>query len=245
MADDGWLCTSLTALGVLGAAEVPFDKALILVPEVAIWAVEEAEGGAITWLVNEGSPVHAASHAFAGYLDQEQFDCGKGPSPRALAERRVVTGRVVSEDRWSNRASGGGDRVKAHRAVLAAPLALDDKPLGVLSLYSAPSRAFSDSVVAGASMFAQHAGHWLRTTQSHDELRSRVTELDEALAARRVLDRAKAFLMAGRECACDEALEYLRKVSQRTNVSLFELATRLVNSFDSRARQSQPPQARD
>ncbi|MBB4686895.1 anti-sigma factor antagonist [Amycolatopsis jiangsuensis] len=60
-------------------------------------------------------------------------------------------------------------------------------------------------------------------------LRAENLQLREALETRTVLEQAKGIVMAREEVSSDEAFEMLRRLSQRTNVKVYDLSAQLIN----------------
>jgi AmiR/NasT family two-component response regulator len=55
-----------------------------------------------------------------------------------------------------------------------------------------------------------------------------VSELNEAIVSRAVIEQAKGVLMTTQQCHDDQAFEILRRASQRTNTKVHDLAAELV-----------------
>ena len=61
-----------------------------------------------------------------------------------------------------------------------------------------------------------------------DEVRAEVEQLKEAMVSRATIEQAKGILVGAEHCTPDEAFEVLRRASQRENVKLRTIATRIV-----------------
>ncbi|MCU1370241.1 MAG: hypothetical protein JWO77_1435 [Ilumatobacteraceae bacterium] len=66
----------------------------------------------------------------------------------------------------------------------------------------------------------------------------RTRQLVEAVEHRDAIGMAKGLLMAHTGATPDEAFEMLRRASQRENLKLSEVATRIVSKHESRAEQT-------
>jgi AmiR/NasT family two-component response regulator len=73
----------------------------------------------------------------------------------------------------------------------------------------------------------------LRTRLSDAE--SQVEQLREAVESRDIIATAKGLLMAQERLSSDDAFEVLRRASQRENIRVREIATRMVQAHDARA----------
>jgi hypothetical protein len=60
------------------------------------------------------------------------------------------------------------------------------------------------------------------------ELRSLVESLRNQLASQPVIEQAKGIIMANSHCDQDQAFDFLRRASQRTNVKLRDVAHQVV-----------------
>jgi AmiR/NasT family two-component response regulator len=61
-------------------------------------------------------------------------------------------------------------------------------------------------------------------------LKELVGHLERALETRPIIEQAKGILIAQQGCSADEAFDILRRVSQRENRKLRDVATDLVQS---------------
>jgi AmiR/NasT family two-component response regulator len=62
----------------------------------------------------------------------------------------------------------------------------------------------------------------------HDRTVALVSQLNEALTSRSVIDQARGVLIARAGCSADEAIEALKQRSQRENRKLREIAAEIV-----------------
>jgi AmiR/NasT family two-component response regulator len=77
---------------------------------------------------------------------------------------------------------------------------------------------------------------------AHDALRAelsdaqrQVDQLREAVESRDIIATAKGLLMAQERLSSTDAFEVLRRASQRENIRVREIATRMVQAHDARA----------
>lgn len=221
--DHDWLATSLTALKALTTRSISFDKALNLVAMLATWAVDQAEGAAINWLIRDSEvDKGAATHKFAWHLDQQQFATGKGPSAQALREQQIAHGHITYD---LNRSINIRSARQPKHAVISVPVFVGIRIRGVLRFYASPDRDLDDSALAVAALFTEHAGQTLPTVLP-DEFET--TQTAKTLESRVVMEHAKGILMATQGYRPDEAAAQLEATARRWDISLLQVATRLV-----------------
>ena len=104
-------------------------------------------------------------------------------------------------------------RTAAARAIRAASLALQDE---------APDLRLSvQQIDALLADFCHDEAEF-------DVVRAEVEQLKQAMLSRAVIEQAKGILVGAEHCTPDDAFEVLRRASQRENVKLRTIATRIV-----------------
>jgi GAF domain-containing protein len=123
---------------------------------------------------------------------------------------------------------------------LSLPLQVRERTIGALNLYGEPPKAFDEHAEQLASRFARQAAATLANAEIHDRTVSLVSQLNEAMTSRSVIDMARGILMATTGCNADEAFELLRAQSQHENIKVRDIAAQIVrntvNSRDDDAR---------
>ncbi len=156
-------------------------------------------------------------------LDQLQYGLGEGPCIDSVRDANpVVAARIQRDDRWGRYVPAAAEL--GLRSQVATPLLWrDDKPLGVLNMYSTTHAdvAFSAPVVAevmAAQIVSALAG-----------LRE-IEHLHRELADRAVLGQAIGLVMAWLQRDADHALDYVRSVATQQKRTLAEVADELVRT---------------
>ena len=156
-------------------------------------------------------------------LDQLQYGLGEGPCIDSVRDANpVVAARIQRDERWERYVPAASDL--GLRSQVATPLLWhDDKPLGVLNMYSTTHAdvGFSAPVVAevmAAQIVSALAG-----------LRE-VEHLHRELADRAVLGQAIGLVMAWLQVDADHASDYLRIVAKQQARPLAEVAHELVRT---------------
>jgi GAF domain-containing protein len=83
---------------------------------------------------------------------------------------------------------------------LSLPLQVRERTIGALNLYGEPPKAFDEHAEQLASRFARQAAATLANAEIHDRTVSLVSQLNEAMTSRSVIDMARGILMATTGC---------------------------------------------
>ena len=155
-------------------------------------------------------------------LDQLQQKLGAGPCIEAAREQVVVVIDDISTDaRWPEFASVAGQ--EGVHSMLCAPLWVDRRRLGTLSLYGDTIRAFGHGERRLAALYATLAALALADGR-------RVANLALALDSRDLIGQAKGILIERLKISSDAAFDLLSATSQTTNQKLVAVAERLVRT---------------
>ncbi|MET9315443.1 GAF and ANTAR domain-containing protein [Kribbella sp. NPDC003505] len=155
-------------------------------------------------------------------LYQLQIETGTGPMVEALTENTVVhVPDVTGEHRWPTWASAA--RAEGIGSVLHVPMRDRERTIGVLSLFSTKSQAFSDDDEAIAGLLARHVALAVSEAQ-HD------MDLHIALDARAAVGQAMGILMERFDVDEARAFAILRRCSQDHNTRLRDVAEQLIRT---------------
>jgi GAF domain-containing protein len=225
--DPDGLENAVRILSRLLLAEETLEATLGRVASLACRTLPDCELASVT-MIRDGRPSTAVQTApDVSTLDTAQYAAGSGPCLEAYQTRQVVRADLSqTDDRWPafNRAAATVDVV----SVLAVPLIVTDTPVGAVNLYSKTSRGFSEADEETALLFSEQAAVACANSEVYWRTYSLTEHLREALESRDAIGQAKGILMAQRKCTSDEAFEALRKVSQRRNVKLREIADHVI-----------------
>lgn len=166
--------------------------------------------------------IGTVTDALVTRLYQLQIETGTGPMLEALTENTVVhVPDVTGERRWP--AWGSSAETAGIGSVLHVPMRDRECPIGVLSLFSTKSHAFSDDDEAIAVLLARHVALAVSEAQ-HD------VDLHIALDARAVVGQAMGILMERFDVDEARAFAILRRYSQDNNTRLRGVAERLIRT---------------
>jgi GAF domain-containing protein len=171
--------------------------------------------------------ISASSDDLAGRLNHLQYEVDDGPSlTAARGNVTVVVEDVANDLRWplfSRRASAEGAG-----ATLAVPLSVQGSAIGALSLYADGPRVFDEGDQTRARQFAEQAAVAVALALRLAEREEHCRNLEAALASRTTIDQALGILMGQRRVNAFEAFDVLRRMSQRSNVKLRDVAAALI-----------------
>lgn len=190
-----------------------------------------AGGTAELW--RDGRVLTAASHSELITLLDRERSLAEGPSREALATGRpVVLPDLLAEDRWP-RYTATAVRYGL-RSVVVLPIGAAGGAL-LLGLYGVRPAAFAARVPEPlATLLAEQVTVALSNIWDYDGVLTDQAQMQEALAGRSVIDQAKGIIMQASGCTAEEAFEELRRISQRHQVKVADLARLLVDEHHGR-----------
>jgi GAF domain-containing protein len=169
----------------------------------------------------------ASSDDLARRIDEIQYDVDDGPALTAMREGVVVVVEDIATDgRWPAYSRRG--RAEGAGASLTVPLRVQGASIGALNLYAEQPRVFDEDDHARARRFAEHAAGAVALAIRLAEREEHSRNLEAALTSRTTIDQALGILMGQRRIPASEAFEVLRRLSQRTNVKLRDVAAALI-----------------
>lgn len=193
-------------------------------------AITGCADASITMQRPKGPTTAAATSARAQRVDEWEYETGLGPCVDALRDGKEHYVATRSDAAAYEGFAELLDDV-GYASVFGVPLVVGGDVLGALNAYAEVEAAFDDERSATlAREVAAQAALTLHNLRVYDASRTLARQLEEALVSRAVIERAKGFLMAQRECSADEAFEMLRSASQRENVKLRDVAQRIVGA---------------
>lgn len=170
-----------------------------------------------------------ASSAEVRDIDATQYETGQGPCVAVLRDGvRQNVALAAERHRWPQFCAVA--EARGIRWMLSTPLALRDRTLGALNLYSRADRGYGSAEVAAAQTFADHASVVLANAMAYTTSEMANRQLQEALATRTGIGQAQGLIMASRACTAQEAFNVLRDLSQRSHRKLRDVAQAVVDN---------------
>jgi GAF domain-containing protein len=228
MIDHTRLHEELTRFARLLVQEYSVSDALHDLVEVATGVLDVV--GAGVSLARDGRLRFAtASPGGVAALEHLQERTQTGPSVEAFEAEQVVTvGDLCTEHhRWPSLAASA-QQADVH-AMAGVPMVLNGTKLGVLNLYDARPRSWTDEEREVAGLLAAVATGYVANAARLHEARHTAEQLQEALDSRVIIEQAKGVLAAERNVSVDEAFRILRHHARNRNGSLREVAHAVVH----------------
>jgi len=166
------------------------------------------------------------------YRSKPNLKVGQSISGRALKERRPIAVLDVTKDpdyMYPDLA-----RKEGLCSLLSVPMLVKDKPIGVINSYTAQEHSFTTEERKVLQAVASQAAIAIENTS----LMEKSFEMQEALAVRKTVERAKGLLMRTKQISEEEAFRLMQRQSMDTRRSMREIADAilLAGDLDKRAR---------
>jgi GAF domain-containing protein len=221
------MVTELGQLSSLLLSMESVDKVVWAAGQLAVQAIDEVTACGVS-VLRDGSLIslmpELAEHS---QLEDLQYTDSAGPIIDVLeAGRSLVVSDMQAESRWTTYPAKALDAGVQATAVL--PLRSGDEVLGALTLYARKTWDF-ESAMPMAELIAELATTALCCMTEIAKKTSLSDQLKQALESRAVIDQAKGMIMMQQQCSGDEAFGVLRRISQRRNTKLREVAQEIVN----------------
>jgi transcriptional regulator with GAF, ATPase, and Fis domain len=173
------------------------------------------------------------SDAVAAELDDIQFATGIGPAPEAMnSDHPVHVADLAAIRRWpvlaATAAELGVSSALCYGLFVHRPAQWS--ALGTFTLYGAAPDAFSDDDDEFGSILASYVAVAVAVAQRHDEVDRREAALHRGLTSRDIIGQAKGILMERQRLSAGDAFDLLRRVSQRLNRRLTDVAQQLAET---------------
>ena len=164
----------------------------------------------------------AAKCSSEEYWQRPNLKIGNSLISRVVKEKHPLVVRDVTKEteyRYPELAKKQGVR-----SLLSVPMIVKEHVTGVINVYSAEERNFSEEDVRVLSTVADQAALAIENTK----LMTEAQESQEALQTRKLVDRAKSILQRQANLSEDESYRRLQQQSMRTRRSMREIAEAVI-----------------
>ncbi|GAA3227053.1 GAF and ANTAR domain-containing protein [Oerskovia jenensis] len=216
--------SSVAAAARALAEEPSLQETLDRTVELAVAMVDGCDAAGISLVTRKGTiETPAASHELARRGDELQYELNEGPCLDAIRETDLVrTNDLGAEPRWQRWADRVHDELGV-RSMLCVQLFTSETSHGALNLYSRSEGAFPATTLSIVSTFAAVAAAALTAARTEEQLTS-------AVQTRTVIGQAQGILMERYQLSAQRAFSVLSRVSQDSNVKLYDLARQIVET---------------
>lgn len=173
----------------------------------------------IRLLDGEGELRIAATQSLSEqYRRKPSLKVGQSISGRAVQERRpIIVADVTKEQDYLFPEIA---RKESLCSLLSVPMMIRDKAVGVINSYTSVPHAFTAEEVKVLQAIANQAAIAIE----HATLQEKSFEMQEALAVRKLVERAKGYLMRSKKLTEEEAFRLMQRQSMDMRKSLREIA---------------------
>jgi signal transduction protein with GAF and PtsI domain len=170
------------------------------------------------------------------YRRKPSLRLGQSISGRAVQERRPIVVADVTKERdymYPDMA-----RKEGLCSLLSVPMMIRDKAVGVVNSYTSVPHAFTAEEVKVLQTIANQAAIAIE----HATLQEKSFEMQEALAVRKLVERAKGYLMRAKKLSEEDAFRLMQRQSMDLRKSLREIAEAilLAGEIEMRADEKKP-----
>jgi hypothetical protein len=211
------------------AAEARLNRLLNLILETAVEAIQFDAATITTRHSGEGVATIASTDPRMVALDDAQYESGEGPCISVLDEPGPIFIHDASDDdgRWEH-----FSRTAAYLGVhstLSLHVPLDPGEVAAsLNLYARRQLVEAEDRTRMAQTYAVQLAATIQSVDAYKSTARLARDMAEAMRSRAVIEQAKGMLMADERISADEAFGKLRELSQRANLKLRDVATRIV-----------------
>jgi len=156
------------------------------------------------------------------YRRKPNLKIGQSISGRALQERRpIIVADVTKEREYMYPEIAKKEGLSS---LLSVPMMIRDKAVGVINCYTSVPHAFTHEEVKVMQAIANQAAIAIE----HTTLLDKSFEMQEALAVRKLVERAKGYLMRSKKLSEEEAFRLIQRQSMDLRKSMREIAEAIL-----------------
>jgi transcriptional regulator with GAF, ATPase, and Fis domain len=210
-----------------GRPDTDSDTVIAELAEHAAVEIPGAEYAGVTVTRNaKHIDTPAATHKWPILLDEIQQRHREGPCLTAAWEETIIhVADLETDDRFPLYRRDALERTPI-RSVMAFQMFIAGETMGALNVYAEEPHVFGQESRAIGLIFAAHSSVVWNSARRDEQFK-------RALASRDTIGQAKGMIMERYGVDAVQAFEVLRKLSQDSNVPLFQVATELVTKAQS------------
>jgi GAF domain-containing protein len=239
-AEDDDLAESMAALSRLASGRWDLVGLLTEVALFAVRAIPGAEGAGLTLLEPDRADTIVKSEPFVKEIDDIQYGLGEGPCISAAKTGQTMRSGSLGDDRRWPRFGPRADQLGVH-SVLSLPLIAGDVVVGAMNVYAHALDSFDERSEELGKLFAVPAAIAVQNAQILAQTRRLAVSLQAALTSQAVIDQAIGIMRSRSGISADEALDRLRRHSEREHTKVNAIAAGIVQEAIRRARARRRP----
>ena len=168
--------------------------------------------------------IEATQSLSEAYRRKPALKIGKSLSGRAVKEQQpVYVSDVTAEGDYFYK-----DLAKQEglRSLISVPMMMKDKTIGVINSYTSSIYEFSSEEIKALQVIANQAA----VAITHTKVVEKSFEMQEALEVRKLVERAKGYVMKSRKLSEPEAFQLIQRQSMNLRKSMREIAEAIILS---------------
>ncbi|MDD5504368.1 MAG: GAF and ANTAR domain-containing protein [Candidatus Omnitrophica bacterium] len=166
--------------------------------------------------------VKATQSVSEAYNKKPDLSLGEGIAGKvALSGVPVISRDVRNDPRYNNVEIA---KKEGLCSLLCVPLKVKNKIIGVLNLYTSQEHDFTESEIRILATVASQAAVVIENSQ----LLIKTKIIQEELASRKAIERAKGILMKTQACSEDEAFSRIQKLAMNTRRPMRDIAEAII-----------------
>ncbi|WP_234974376.1 GAF and ANTAR domain-containing protein [Williamsia sterculiae] len=199
------------------------ESSLAVIAEAGADSVPASQASSITLVDRAGvvqTPIFVGE--LARQADDLQRTLGEGPCIRSAMDlETVVIDDTTTDPRWPR--FGPAVAELGVRSMVCCGLYVDNNGYGALNFHSRSPGAFDAESVSFAELFAAHAAVAFSAAKEAEQIRAALTNRD-------IIGQAKGMIMERYGLDSEAAFSLLARLSQDSNVKLYEVAQQVVEA---------------
>jgi signal transduction protein with GAF and PtsI domain len=156
------------------------------------------------------------------YRKKPALKVGQSVSGLAVKNRKPVA--VIDVTKESSYVYPGIAREEGLVSMLAVPMLIKDKPIGVINCYTTTEHIYSSEEISILKTIANQSAIAIETTRLLEESKSS----REALETRKLVERAKGLLMKERHISEEEAFQFIQRQAMNLRRTMREIAEAVI-----------------
>lgn len=166
--------------------------------------------------------IRATQSVSEAYNKKPDIKIGEGVAGRVFKENRpLVVENVKKDPLYLNKDVAIKERLCS---LLSVPLAIHNKPIGVINLYTSKPHKFTDAEIKMLTVVANQAAVAIKNA----ELITKSKIIQEELESRKLIERAKDILMKELGISGEDAYRKIQKQSMDTRRTMREIAEAVI-----------------